>query len=277
MTDFPFAADPYPRASAIQAVCRAERTRQWRKLIMIPSESICHPAVAAVVGGCLSNIYAEGLPNPILCHDPQASAADVQRFDSWQTRLADHRFYKGTLNANRAELIARENIAGLFAALDGSPCADAIHVNVQPLSGAAANLAVFDALLEPGDRILGLDLSHGGHLTHGSAFNFSGKTYQAHAYGIDEESRTLNYDQIRAQALEVRPKLLIGGASSYPWDFNWAVMGDIAREAGAMLLADVSHLAGMIAAGLLNNPLPHAVRPARRSPGEQQPGDSPQD
>jgi len=258
VSNFPFAGNPRKSNSVILEICEAERLRQWRKLIMIPSESICHPAAAEVLSGELANIYAEGLPNLILCHDPRESAADAARFQSWQTRLADRRFYKGTVNANRVELIARARIADVFARLEGSPEARDIHVSVQPLSGAAANLALLDALLDPGDRIMGLDLAHGGHLTHGSEFNVSGRRYEAHSYGIDEKTRRLDYAAVRERALEVRPKLIISGASSYPWDFDWAELRSIADEVGAILHADVAHLAGMIAAGLLGNPLAHA-------------------
>lgn len=255
---FPFADQPEAEKSAILGICEAEHERQFRQLIMIPSESICHPAAAAVLTGGLGNIYAEGLPQPLLCPNPRASARDRARFQSWQTRLADRRFYKGTVGANRAELVAQDNIARVFAGLAGSPKPDNIHVNVQPLSGAAANLAVFDALLEPGDRLMGLDLSHGGHLTHGSEFNFSGKTYEVHPYDVCPGDTQLDYDHIREQAREFQPRLIIGGASAYPWDFDWQALRSIADEVGAYLLADVAHLAGMIAAGVLMNPLPHA-------------------
>ena len=258
MPSFPFAGDVNQNESSVLSVSAAEGMRQWRQLIMIASESICHPEAVALISKDLGHIYAEGRPQPLLCHDPRDSAADQVRFESWQTRLADRRFYKGTIGANRVELLAQAYIAEVFSRLEGSPAAQSIFVNVQPLSGAAANLVVFNALLEHGDRILGLDLAHGGHLTHGSQFNFSGKTYEAHAYGIDETTRRLDYDCVRAKALEVRPKMIIGGASSYPWDFDWAALSAIAKEVNATLLADVSHLAGLIAAGLLSNPLPYA-------------------
>jgi glycine hydroxymethyltransferase len=242
----------------VLGACRAEQRRQWRALVMIPSESICHPEAAAVLTSELDGVYAEGLPQPVLSHDARADAADELRFGSWQRRLADRRFYKGTVNANRVELIAHERIAQTFARLAGSPGERDIHVNVQPLSGAVANLAVYDALLKPGDRIMGLDLSHGGHLTHGSVFNFSGKTYRVRSYGVDPATRRLDYGRIRLLAQEWRPQLIIGGASAYPWDFDWAELRSIADEVGAYVLADIAHLAGMVAAGILNNPLPHA-------------------
>jgi glycine hydroxymethyltransferase len=245
-------------SSAVRNIIDAEERRQWDKLVLIPSESICHPDVADVLSSVFSNVYAEGQPAPPLMHDSRTAATDAARFESWQRRLADGRYYKGCVDANRIELLAQENIARVYAALEGSPAAEDIYVCAQALSGAPANTAVYEALLEHGDVVLGLDLSHGGHLTHGSEFNYSGKTFEVHSYGIDPQTRRLDYAQIRAQALECKPKLIIGGASSYPWDFDWAEMRSIADEVGAYLLADIAHLAGMVAAGLLNNPVPHA-------------------
>ena len=247
-----------PTESRVHEVIEAETRRQWQKLVLIPSESICHPDAAEVLTSPFSNIYAEGRPEPPLMHDSREGASDPARFESWQTRLADGRYYRGCLNANRIELMAQEYVAGVFAALDGSPAADDIRVCVQALSGAPANTAVYEALLEHGDAVLGLDLSHGGHLTHGSEFNYSGRTFHVRSYGIDPATRRLNYESIRELARDHRPKLIIGGASSYPWDFDWAALRSIADEVGAYLLADIAHLAGMVAAGLLANPVPHA-------------------
>ncbi len=244
--------------SLVETLVDAERRRQWETLVLIPSESICHPDAAAMLASPLSNIYAEGQPAPPLMHDPRQAASDAARFASWQTRLADGRYYRGCVNANRAELLAHKFIAEAYAALKDSPAPEDIHVCVQALSGAPANIAVYEALLEHGDRILALDLSHGGHLTHGSEFNYSGKTFRVTSYEIDPNTRRLDYGQIRELAHEHRPKLLIGGASSYPWDFDWAELRSIADDVGAYLLADIAHLAGMVVAGLLNNPLPHA-------------------
>ena len=221
VSDFPFGGSPDPERSDILRTAEAERLRQWRKLIMIPSESICHPAAAEVLTGELGNIYAEGLPQPILSHDPREAAGDARRFGSWQTRLADRRYYKGTVGANRAELVAQRCIAEVFSRLEGSPAPDEIHVNVQALSGAAANLAVFEALLEPGDGLMGLDLSHGGHLTHGSPANVSGQAYRPVFYRVDPRTELLDYDQIEALAREHRPKIIIAGYTSYPRAPNW--------------------------------------------------------
>ncbi len=244
--------------SAVLESIERERWRQWRKLIMIPSESICLPEAASVLGSELGNIYAEGYPQPILCQDPRRSALDPDRFESWQVRLSDRRFYKGCSEVNVIETLAHHVISQVFSILDGSPGPDDIHVNVQALSGAAANVAVYEAFLRPGDAVMGLDLTHGGHLTHGSEYNISGKTYRVVHYGIDPETRRLDYEAIRVMAAEVRPRLIVAGASAYPWDMDWAALRLAADESGALLLADVAHLAGMIVAGELNNPLPHA-------------------
>ncbi len=244
--------------SIVEMLVDAERRRQREKLTLIPSESICRPEAAAVLASPFSNVYAEGQPAPPLMHDPRDAAADANRFASWQTRLADGRYYRGCINANRVELLAQRLIAEAYSRLEGSPVPGGIHVCVQALSGAPANIAVYEALLEHGDAVLGLDLSHGGHLTHGSEFNFSGKTFRVSSYGIDPTTRRLDYARIRELAREHQPRLIIGGASSYPWDFDWAELRSIADEVDAYLLADIAHLAGMVVAGLLNNPLPHA-------------------
>lgn len=244
--------------SLVCDLCEREARRQEDNLILIPSESQCIAPAAEPLSGAFGNIYAEGYPQPILDHVPRDSAADAARFVSWQTRLSDRRFYKGCLNADRVELLAHRYVAQALARLEGSPDAEAIHVNVQALSGAAANNAVYEALLEPGDTIMGMKLSHGGHLTHGSQFNLSGKRYNVVSYGVHPTTERLDYVQIMLQAREHRPKLIIGGASAYPWDIEWNHLREIADDVGALLLADVAHLAGMIVGGVLHNPLPYA-------------------
>lgn len=156
------------------------------------------------------------------------------------------------------ELLAKYYIAHAFSVLKGSPAADRIFANVQALSGSPANLAIYSALLNYGDNILTLNLSHGGHLSHGSPFNVSGKLYNATQYSIDENTRLLNYDEIRRLARETKPAMIVGGASAYPWDWDWCKLREIADEVGALLHADVCHLAGLIVGGQLNNPLPFA-------------------
>jgi len=255
-----FAFDPRGTrtGSLIDAACEREARRQWRNLILIPSESICLPEARAVLASTFTHVYAEGRPDIPLCHDPRGCASQAETLHAWRRRLADGRYYKGCGEADVIELLATRFIAEAWSALKGSPPAQDIAVVVQALSGAAANLAVQTALLEHGDTIMGLDLAHGGHLTHGSEFNFSGKTYRAVSYGVDPTTRRIDYAEVRRLAHEHRPRLIIGGASSYPHDFDWAELRSIADEVGAYLLADVAHLAGMIVAGLLENPLPHA-------------------
>ncbi len=241
--------------SFLDEVVKKEEYRQWRTLILIPSEGICNPYATSYLSSVFTNIYAEGHPYPPLLRNARRVVFDVDYFERWQRRFGDGRFYKGCINADVVELVAQENVARVFAPKDGSVPLEDIFVNVQPLSGAAANTAVYAALLEPGDCIMGLDLACGGHLTHGSRFNVSGKTYTAVSYGIDEKTRLLDYDAIRRIAKQHKPKIIIGGSSAYPWDFDWQRLKEIAREVGAYLMADIAHLAGMVAAGCLNNPV----------------------
>jgi glycine hydroxymethyltransferase len=179
--------------------------------------------VLEAAGSVLTNKYAEGLPGK--------------------------RYYGGCEIVDQAEELARERAKGLFGA---------DHVNVQPHSGAQANMAAFLAFLEPGDRILGMDLSNGGHLTHGSPVNFSGKYFEVSSYGVGEKDGRIDYDALRAQALEVRPRLIIAGASAYPRVIDFAAFGAVAREVDAILLVDMAHIAGLVAAGVHPSPVPHA-------------------
>ena len=199
-----------------------EAVRQEEGIELIASENFTSKQVMEAMGSVLTNKYAEGLPGK--------------------------RYYGGCEVVDEIEDLARERVKELFGA---------VWCNVQPHSGAQANAAVMLACLEPGDAILGFDLSHGGHLSHGSPVNLSGKYYNANFYGVEKETGVINYDKIEAQALEVQPKLIICGASAYSRDWDYERFRAIADKVGALLLADISHPAGMIAAGLLNNPLPH--------------------
>jgi glycine hydroxymethyltransferase len=199
-----------------------ERTRQTNGIELIASENYVSDAVLEAAGSILTNKYAEGLPNK--------------------------RYYGGCEVVDEIEHLAIERLKQLFGAQ---------WANVQPHSGANANSAVMLALLKPGDKILGLDLSQGGHLTHGSPVNYSGKLYQAHFYGVDPDTGRVNMEIVRKRALEVQPKMLIVGASAYSRDWDYARFRAIADEVGAVLLADISHPAGLVAKGLLNNPMPH--------------------
>jgi len=206
----------------IFSLIEKERQRQTNGIELIASENYVSDDVLEVAGSILTNKYAEGLPNK--------------------------RYYGGCEVVDEIEQLAIDRLKQLFGAE---------WANVQPHSGANANSAVMLALLKPGDKILGLDLSQGGHLTHGSPVNYSGKIYESHFYGVDPETGMVNMDTVRKRALEVQPKMLIVGASAYSRDWDYASFRAIADEVGAVLLADISHPAGLIAKGLLNNPMPH--------------------
>jgi glycine hydroxymethyltransferase len=216
--DAPLAqADP-----AIAALIGQEQNRQETHLELIASENFASRAVMEAQGSVLTNKYAEGLPAK--------------------------RYYGGCEFVDGIEELAIERARQLFGAA---------WANVQPHSGAQANFAVFLALLQPGDTILGMDLSHGGHLTHGSPVNVSGKWFKAVHYGVDPETQQLNFDSIRQLALEHRPRLIVCGYSAYPRSIDFAAFRAIADEVGAYLLADMAHIAGLVAAGLHPSPIPH--------------------
>ncbi|MBX2980690.1 MAG: serine hydroxymethyltransferase [Flavobacteriales bacterium] len=210
------------RDNEVFEIIEAEKWRQTKGLELIASENFVSDQVMAAMGSVMTNKYAEGLPGK--------------------------RYYGGCEQVDRTENLAIDRVKRLFGA---------VWANVQPHSGAQANAAVMLACLKPGDTILGFDLSHGGHLTHGSPVNFSGKLYRATFYGVDKESGRVDMDAVRRVALDEKPKLIICGASAYNRDWDYAAFRAIADEVGALLLADVSHPAGLIAAKLLNDPLPH--------------------
>jgi glycine hydroxymethyltransferase len=244
--------------SLVEQSLRDETRRQRDELILIPSESICYPECEKIVASPFGNIYAEGQPDLRLSRVSPALATDREYFQAWHRRLSDGRFYRGCNQSDRVELLAKHYIASAFARLQGSPSADNIYANVQALSGSPANLAIYTALLKPGDSILTLHLSHGGHLSHGSPFNVSGKYYKATQYTIDPTTRQLDYDAIHRLAQESKPRMIVGGASAYPLDWDWARLREIADDVGALLHADVCHLAGLIVGGQLKNPLPYS-------------------
>ena len=210
------------RDTTIFELINQEEARQSNGIELIASENFTSPAVMEACGSVLTNKYAEGYPGK--------------------------RYYGGCEVVDEIEAHAIERAKSLFGAA---------YANVQPHSGSQANTAVFHAFLKPGDKILGFDLAHGGHLTHGSPVNFSGRLYQAHFYGVEQETGLLNYDNIRAIAKEVQPQMIIAGASAYSRDIDFAEFRAIADEVGAFLLADISHPSGMIATGLLSDPIPH--------------------
>ncbi len=218
-TNLDFLAENDP---TVAAIIDRELQRQRTHLELIASENFTSPAVLAAQGSVLTNKYAEGLPQK--------------------------RYYGGCEFVDQVEQLAIDRAKELFGAA---------AVNVQPHSGAQANFAVFLALLNPGDTIMGMDLSHGGHLTHGSPVNVSGKWFKVVQYGVSPETETLDYDKIREIALEHKPKLIICGYSAYPRVIDFAKFREIADEVGAYLLADIAHIAGLVATGLHPNPVPY--------------------
>ncbi len=200
-----------------------ELRRQRDKIELIASENFVSPAVMEAMGNHLTNKYAEGYPGK--------------------------RYYGGCEFVDGAEDLARERLKILFGA---------DHANVQPHSGANANLAVYFAVLKPGDTVMGMDLSHGGHLTHGSPVNLSGEYFDFVAYGVDRDTERIDYDRVEAIAKECRPKLLVAGASAYPRVIDFERLADIAKEVDALYMVDMAHIAGLVAAGVHPNPVPYA-------------------
>ncbi|MCM4152151.1 serine hydroxymethyltransferase [Arenibacter sp. N53] len=210
------------RDNQIFELIEAEKERQIDGIELIASENFTSPQVMEAAGSVLTNKYAEGYPGK--------------------------RYYGGCEVVDEIEQLAIDRAKQLFGAA---------YANVQPHSGSQANASVYHACLKPGDTILGFDLSHGGHLTHGSPVNFSGRLYNPVFYGVDQETGVLNYDKIQAIATKEQPKLIIAGASAYSRDMDFKRFREIADSVGAILLADISHPAGLIAKGILNDPLPH--------------------
>ncbi len=208
---------------AVAAAMDRELTRQRRNLELIASENIVSPAVMAAMGTVLTNKYAEGYPGK--------------------------RYYGGCVHVDEVEDIARDRACKLFGA---------DHANVQPHSGAQANLAVYFALLQPGDTVLGMNLSEGGHLTHGSPVNMSGALYNFVAYGVEPDTGRINYDKVMDLALKEKPKLIVAGASAYARAIDFAKFREIADACGAKLMVDMAHIAGLVAAGCHQNPVPYS-------------------
>ena len=237
----------------IHRLIRAEEERQRDKIILIPSESLTPLAVREALGSAFTSIYAEGYPRAETLRTPEARLADFSEQMAYFRRYADRRFYKGVEYADLVEAIACRRAAEAFSTELVSP--DEIFPCVQPLSGANANMAIYEALLEPGDTIMAMDLTQGGHLSHGSPFHQSGTRYRVVTYGVDEKTERLDYDRIKDLAVKHRPKLIIAGYTSYPWAPDWRAFREIADAAGALLLADIAHTAGMAIAGAYPNPV----------------------
>nr|HRL13653.1 serine hydroxymethyltransferase [Aggregatilineales bacterium] len=253
MNDFLFRGSLHEVDPAVAALVRHETARQARHLILIPSESTIPEAVRETLSSAFHNIYAEGYPLDETRRMSEGELLDYGARLSEYRRIADERYYKGTEYANIVESLARRRTAEVFA--PAGMHADQLYVNVQALSGAPANNAVYSGLLSVGDTVMGMDLIQGGHLTHGSPVNRSGRNYRIVSYGINAETGQIDYDEMRRLALEHRPKMIIGGYSSYPWTADWARYRAIADEVGAYLLADIAHVAGLVAAGVYPNPV----------------------
>lgn len=251
--DFLFRGSLEELDSDVAELVRHETARQARTIIMIPSESTIPEAVRDAVGSAFNNIYAEGYPSENMRHMDERDILDYETRLSEFRRNSDARYYKGTEYANMIESLARRRAAVVFSTEHASP--DDLYVNVQPLSGAPANNAVYTALIHPGDTILSMDLIAGGHLSHGSPVNRSGKWFNIISYSVDPVTEVLDYEQIRNLALEHKPKIIIGGYSSYPLNPDWQKYREIADEVGAYLLADVAHFAGMVATGVYPSPV----------------------
>ncbi|OCA82391.1 serine hydroxymethyltransferase [Bacillus sp. FJAT-27225] len=211
------------RDSQVFEAIQKELGRQRSKIELIASENFVSEAVMEAQGSVLTNKYAEGYPH--------------------------RRYYGGCEYVDIVEDLARDRVKKIFGAE---------HANVQPHSGAQANMAVYFTVLEPGDTVLGMNLSHGGHLTHGSPVNFSGVQYKFVEYGVDQKTHLINYDDVREKALEHKPKLIVAGASAYPREIDFKRFREIADEVGAYLMVDMAHIAGLVAAGLHQNPVPYA-------------------
>jgi len=207
----------------IHAAIAAELARQQGHIELIASENFTYPAVMEAQGSVLTNKYAEGYPGK--------------------------RWYGGCEHVDKVETLAIERAKKLFGAE---------HANVQPHSGSQANFAVYTATLQPGDKVLGMNLSHGGHLTHGNPANFSGKLYNFSQYGVREDNGLIDYDELAAIAVREQPKMITVGASAYSRVIDFARMGEIARSVGALLFADIAHIAGLVASGVHPSPVPHA-------------------
>ncbi len=256
MTDFLFRGSVEDFDRDLKELLDLETERQVRKLILIPSESTAPLAVREILSSAFQNIYAEGYPPEESRKYREEEIFDYDFQLSYYRRYSDPRYYKGVEYADIVEMLARRRCAELFAT--DRVKADEIFVNVQALSGAPANNAVFHALLDPGDPILGMSLLHGGHLTHGSSVNRSGKFYRAYHYTVDSQTEQINYDAIQELAEQVLPKIIIAGYSSYPWSVDWERFAQIAHSVGAYLMADIAHVAGLVAGGVYPSPLGYA-------------------
>jgi glycine hydroxymethyltransferase len=256
MSDYLFRGSLAELDPEVYELTQIESERQARKLILIPSESQAPLAVREAMSSVFQNIYAEGYPDEDSRWMSEAEILDYPARLANFRRNSDPRYYKGTEYADAVEALARRRCAEAFAA--NGVTADQIYVNVQALSGAPANNAVYQALVEPGSVVMGMNLLHGGHLSHGSSANRSGKLYKIVHYAVDPETEQLDYDAVMELAKANQPKMIICGYSSYSWIPNWKAFRRIADAVGAYLLADISHLGGLVASGVVPSPIGYA-------------------
>lgn len=254
--DFLFRGELAELDPDVAELIRHETARQARYLILIASESTVPQAVREALTSSFHNLYAEGYPLDETRTMSQAQILDYNARLPEYRRHADKRYYKGTEYADIVEALARRRVAELFATPEYS--ADQLFVNVQPLSGAPANNAIYSALLNVGDTVMGMDLLHGGHLTHGSPVNRSGRNYNIVSYGVDPQTERLDYDHILALAKEHKPRMIIAGYTSYPYAPDWRKFREIADAVGAYLMADIAHVAGLVIGGVYPTPVGYA-------------------
>jgi glycine hydroxymethyltransferase len=253
MSDYLFRGTIETLDPQIHQLAEIEAERQYKKLILIPSESTSPQAVREALSTTFHNIYAEGYPEEASRWLKENEILNYDERLPYYRRYSDPRYYKGVEYANIIESLARRRAAEAYAANGFSP--DDIFVNVQALSGGPANNAVYHALVKPGDTVMGMNLLHGGHLSHGSPVNRSGKYYKIVHYTVNTETEKIDFEQIEQLALEHKPKMIIAGYSSYPWQVDWKKFREIADKVGAYLLADISHISGLVVGGKHPSPI----------------------
>jgi glycine hydroxymethyltransferase len=256
MSDFLFRGALADIDTSVYELTQIEAERQVRKLIMIPSESQAPLAVREALSSAFQNVYAEGYPDEEMRFMGEDEIMDYEARLAHYRRYSDPRFYKGVEYADIIESLARRRCAELFATNGYTP--NDIYVNVQALSGGPANNAVYHALINPGDTVMGMSLLHGGHLSHGSSVNRSGKYYNAVHYKVDPQTERIDYDQVEELARQHKPRFIIAGYSSYSWSVDWARFKAIAKSVGAYLVADIAHVAGLVVAGMFPSPIGYA-------------------
>ncbi len=256
MSDFLFRGTIAEIDPKINKLIEIEEERQYRRLILIPSESTSPRAVRDALSCGFHNVYAEGYPIGFTLGLEEDDIFDYDMRLAEYRRYSDARYYKGVEYADILEAVAGQRVAEAFE-VEGYT-ADDIYVNIQPLSGGPANNAVYHALVKPGDPVLGMNLLHGGHLSHGSRVNRSGAYYNITSYSVDPKTERIDYDEIERLALKNKPKMIIAGVSSYSWKLDWARFREIADQVGAYLFADISHVAGLIVGGVYPSPIGYA-------------------